>query len=170
MSNDTDLLLVADAIENILDVANRELQSGLVAVGDLESLGQAIKTFDISVAAILRDLPPQSKLNLVSIINSVFTIGETCGLSKTVVKKVRLYRRHRHSAKMRKTKAQKPRQKAIDEAIDVVGSPVTSRFYKEATVRLDGANRWLERHGHEPVSVDVIYRRLKSRAAKKPRS
>jgi hypothetical protein len=159
-------------IENILDVANGDLQSGLVSVAELEGLRRSLRAFEISAAAILKDLPDQSKLNLVSIINSVFTIGSTCGLSITTVKNITRYNKRRQAAKARKARAEKPRQELIDNAINAAlkGRAVTSRFSKEAAAILNDVNRLLGDCGQEPIKVDVIRHRLENRAGKKPQS
>jgi hypothetical protein len=172
MSTAGDLYGLRGCIDNIADTAKGALKSGAVAENEREDLRQAIKTFEVSVAAILKDLPDQSKLNLVSIINSAFTVGRMCGLSETVMSAVTSYGKRLHTAKMRNAKAEKPRQKAINEAITAAlkGRRPVSRFSKEATAHLDDVNRWLERRGEKPVLVDVIRRELEKRAAQTPRS
>lgn len=172
MSDEKDANGLLAAIDTIAETAEGALKSGAVAENDQEELQLAIKAFKISVAAILKDMSDQSKINLVSIINGAFTIGMTCGLSETVVNGVTNYNKHRHAAKMRAKKAQQPKRIAREKAITAVlgDRRPDSNLWAEATKLLPKVNKRLESDGFDrDTTAKPIYESLQTRSGT-PRS
>lgn len=95
---------------------------------------------------------------VVATIEAAFTIGATVGISEST----KWVLKARQAEIARKARAAKPQEIALGEIISSeLGNRSVPRPAKEAAAILDSVNARLGAAGFPPVSVDVVYRRLK---------